>query len=330
MTDAFHVYLKRVKTWFNPQRRRHLSVFFTCLAISFLFWILIRFSQNVSSSLEYPVILEDVPANMVLTGKSDSVFYVHMDSRGWDLLGLKRVLYHPEVIVSLRNANLQQQNGKYVARIPTSGIEERIAHELGVYNNMLSLAPDTLYIYFQPLYSKKVPIVSHLSYHMENQFFLYDSVSVSPDSIIVSGIKQEIDSLLYIHTSPYDFGALRERKKGKLSLVKPPSQYNITLSSDSVNFEIPVEQYTEAVAMVPITAVNHLNDKIIKTFPETVEIRYLVALKDFNSISSDAFRADAIYSNASVAKLKVELIYYPRKCIVRKIIPENVEFIFMK
>ena len=330
MTDAFHVYLARVKTWFNPQRRGHLSVFFTCLAFSFLFWILIRFSQNVSSSLEYPVILEDIPANMVLTGKSDSVFFVRMDSRGWDLLGLKRILYHPEVIVNLHNVHLQQQNGKYVARIPTSGIEERIAHELGAYNNKLSLAPDTLYLYFQPLYSKKVPVVSRVSYILGNQFFLYDSISVAPDSILVSGLKQEIDSVLFIPTTTYDFGTLRERKTGKLSLVTPPSHYIITLSSDSVDYEIPVEQYTEAIATVPITTVNHLNDKVIKTFPETVEIRYLVALKDFNSISDDAFRVDAIYNDVSAAKLKIELIYSPRKCIVRKIIPENVEFIFMK
>jgi len=330
MTDALHVYLTRVKTWFNPQRRGHLSVFFTCLAISFLLWILIRFSQNVSTSLEYPVILEDVPADMLLTGKSDSVFYVRMDSRGWDLLSLKKILYHPEVIVNLRNVQMKQQNGKYVARIPTGGIEERIAHELGAYNNMLSLSPDTLYLYFQPLYSKKVPVVSHISYMPGNQFYLYDSVSITPDSIIISGLKQEVDSVMFIPTATYDFGTLRERKTGKLALIKPSSLYEITLSADSINVEIPIEQYTEAVVTVPITTVNRLNDKIIKTFPETVEIRYLVALKDFNSISNDAFRVDAIYNDASAAKLKVELIYSPRKCIVRKIVPENVEFIFMK
>lgn len=180
MTPAFRSAYYRFKVWFNPVRRKQLSVFLICLGISFVLWLLTTMSENISSSLEYPVIIEDIPEGMVLTSQSDSIFNIRVDSRGWHLLALRRMQNKADESISLRNIHLSQKGNQYFAALPTSGIEEKITHQMEVYNNMVSLSPDTLYFTLEKRVSKEVLVLPQYDYTPDEQFFLYEDITFTP------------------------------------------------------------------------------------------------------------------------------------------------------
>lgn len=330
MTTASRSVYHRFKVWFNPVRRKQLSVFLICLCISFVLWLLTKMSENVSSSLEYPVQIQDIPEGMTLTSQSDSIFNIRVDSRGWHMLTLRRMQNSGDVPVSLRNIRLSQSGDQYYAALPTSGIEEKITHEMEVYNNMVSLSPDTLYLTFEKQISKEIPVVPQYEYTPDDQFFLYDEIAFSPQSITVTGASSDLESIDTLYTERWGADNLRGRQVVPLKILSPQSKYPITIGCDSVSLVIPLEQYTEAVVNLPINAINTINSKEIKVFPNMAEIRYLVALKDYNNINRHDFRVEAQYNESLTTKIPLNIVYYPKKCKIRSIEPESVEFIFIK
>lgn len=330
MTAAFRIGYQRFKVWFNPLRRKQLSVFLVCVAISFVLWILTKMSENVSSSIEYPVKIEDVPDDVTLTGLSDSVFSIRVDSRGWHLLGLRRNTNKARIPVSLKNIRLQKNGNLYFASIPTAGIEEMIAHQMEIYNNMVSLSPDTLYITFEQNISKTVPVIPDIVFTPDNQFYLYDQVSYSPSGVILHGTVSDLSSIDTVFTVPWHREKIRGKQVLSLKLISPETQYPVSMNYDSIRVTIPLEQYTEAVVTVPVHAVNAVDGKQLKLFPDVAKITYLVALKDYNNVEKSDFRVEASFIDARDEKLPLNVVYSPKKCIIRSIEPENVEYIFIK
>lgn len=307
-----------------------MSVFFVCVAISFLLWLLTRMSDNVSSSLEYPVMVEDVPEGMILISQSDSIFNIRIDSRGWHLLALRRMRHSGDVKVSLKNIRMAQKGDMFYATIPTTGIEDRISHEMDVYNNMVSLTPDTLYLAFEKVVSKTIPVSPDISYTPEEQFFLYNPITSTPQFVTVFGAISDLQDIDTLRTEAWKEEKFRGSDDIRLKILFPNTRYPLKLSTDSVRVAIHLEQYTENVAHIPVTPVNTIGDREIKVFPKMTKIRYLVALRDYNSIENTDFRVEAVLKNSSLNKIPLNLAYSPDKCIIRSIDPESVEYIFIK
>ncbi len=330
MSAAFRIGYQRLKKWFNPVRRKQLSVFLTCLAISFFLWLLIRLSENVSSSIEYPVVIEDIPKGLALTNQSDTAFTIRVDSRGWNMIRLKNFRKDPDVSISLMNLRLNKYDSNYYASIPTRGIEERIAHELEVYNNMLSLTPDTLYLTLEKITQRRVPVVADIDFTPDDQFYLYDSVTIFPRFMTIKGVYSALQKIDTIFTEPWHSNAVRGPQHFSLAVTTPTDLSAIELEYDSIRVTIPVEQYTEAVITVPVYEINNASDKAIKIFPDVAEIRYLVALKDYSTVQKNDFRLEAVCKNEATSKLPVHIAYFPEKCIITSINPEYVEYIVIK
>ncbi|PID93433.1 MAG: hypothetical protein CSA95_07675 [Bacteroidetes bacterium] len=327
---AFRSFSYRLKVFFDPIRRKQLSVFIVCLGLSFILWTLTRLSDDMSSSLAYPVQVRDIPPELVLTSMSDSLFRVQVDSKGWHILSLMR-MQRVDIPVSVKNVRLTPgKEGGYCAAIPTSGIEEAFAHKVEVSRSGIFLSPDTLYLTFEQTISKEVPLVPRCLYALEDQFYLYEQERVSPSVVTVTGLPSDLQYLDTLYTEVWHGGKLRETQHVSLKIVSPVSRYPLSLSVDSALVTIPLEQFTEAVIRVPITPVNTLNSYGIKIFPEFAEIRYLVALKDYNTINREDFRIEARYDGQASDKIPLKRVYAPEKCKVRAMEPDGVEYIIIK
>jgi hypothetical protein len=205
-----------------------------------------------------------------------------------------------------------------------------IAHQMEIYNNMVSLSPDTLYLTFEQNISKTVPVVPDIEFTADNQFYLYDQMSFSPSGVILHGTVSDLSSIDTIFTAPWHRDNIRGKQLFSLALVPPVTQYPVSMNYDSVRVTIPLEQYTEAVVTVPVHGVNAVDGKQLKLFPNVAKITYLVALKDYNNVERSDFRVEASYVDSRDEKLPLNVVYSPKKCIIRSIEPENVEYIFIK
>ncbi len=332
MKPNFNELIEKVKKLKGIKFKSNVSIFLICLGISILIWFLIKLSKVYPSTVDYPIIYTNIPKDKLMV-KGDTILSFGLRAKGFNLLSIKDFSRHYPISVDLSNLKLKKYGTIYKSYLLTSHVYNSIDRQIDFTDKLISISPDTLSFIFEDIIHKKIPIKSKLSISFKKQYKLYDSIKFVPDSIIISGPLSAIDTINYIETERKELNLLDKNKSLSLSLIKYRGKSKVTYSSDKVNVFIPVEKYTEANIELPIIVLNDNKEITIKTFPDIVNVTYLVALKDFTRIDSNMFLATVDYTKAAelnTQKLKINISHYPPFVEITKINPEKVEFIILK
>lgn len=284
-----------------------------------------------STSIELPVVYHNLPGNKLLVNKPDSVLHVRLRTQGFRLFSDKYFGSYDPFPVYLRNLKLKQENGQYSAFILTDHLHSAISRKLKTDAQILSISPDTIFFHMISIHHKKVPVIPDLKYTLKKQYFLYDSISIYPDSIIVSGPPYELESIKYLQTKKIELNEISE-DQNILAEIDEPFDKQLSFSPVEVNIVLDVEEFTEAEVEIPIKVIKEADTRL-RIFPDKVKITYLVALKDYKKIDKEMFSAIVRYVPSAenrLSKLKVIITQKPDLVKITKIKPEKVEFILHK
>ncbi|MEX1188776.1 MAG: CdaR family protein [Bacteroidia bacterium] len=195
----------------------------------------------------------------------------------------------------------------------------------------LNIVPDTIFFSFFNRGIRKVPVVLDASLSFKKQFFLTDSISISPDSVVISGPAERMDSVFQIFTEKLRLSDISTSGLFSLKILQPDSM--LSYEPSTVDVKLEVDQFTEAVFNIPVRLEHLISTDSLDVFPEQVELRCMVALKDFNKISASSFIIAADAFDLRDTKTN-SLILYIREApsFVKNIQlkPETVEFIIRK
>jgi hypothetical protein len=312
--------------------RQRLSIFLVCLIISVIIWFTIKLSDDYDTVIQIPVTYTHIPKNKVLTYSSDTLLQVEILEKGSDIL---RMLYLNEITpvsVNLRFLPLYLKGEEYQGFIIPSMLINEIERQQNLLGKIISISPDTIYLYFEPEKSRKVPVEASFDLTFEKEFMRYGPAVFTPDSVMVKGPEKKIREIGFGSLGVIKLNELNQNFEGEMSFPKDSANRNITFSPDKVSFSIPVEKFTEAEMEVSVKIIN-TNGLKVKTFPDKVRVFYTVALKDFPKIEPGMILALADISNVNLAKedkIKVTMESYPSYIRINKIEPEKVEFIIVK
>jgi len=319
----------------NPKQKgtkskRKFYVFLLCLIISTFIWCLIKFAKDYSTTIEFPVVFINLPKDHVLMNDVDTSLALTIRAQGFHLLKYKLFKSAKPLIIDLSKLKLMKQNRGHRAYIVTSTLVQRLSNQLDFKNTVIDISPDTLFFVFDNMVHKKVPVKLNLSLNFEKQYLLYDSIRYFPDSVIVSGSPQILDTLRYITTSKKEFEKLNESQSFYLGFFKSKNlKYTVQPEMVKVNFE--VEKFTDGTIEIPVNMGN--SGANLKLFPDKVNVTYLVAMKDYKSITPDMFTATVNVVKLQEHKdnkLKVEISKYPSYLRITRVDPEKVEYIIVK
>lgn len=312
-----------------------LSVFLVCILISTALWFLIRLTGEFKETVIYPVIYNHPFKNKIIINQPDKLLSLTYKVKGFDLSFNNYLNKKKPLLINLGKQNLllvneRQQGNEYRAEINTSRFLKQISEQLNIPEESLTISPDTVYIYFMDIFSKKVRVKVNLSLSFEKQFALYKPVIFKPDSITIYGTKRDIDKINLIETQFKLIKNLFKSEYLTLKVIKPKTIDKVNISSDKVTCFIPVEKFTEGTMNIPVTVLNNVKNKSVRTFPDKVQITYLVALSDYNKINPSMFAAGVDYLNAKEMannKIKIQILNKPEFVKITKIKPDKVEFI---
>jgi len=272
----------------------------------------------------------NVPKDKFIT-KADTSFRITLKANGLKLLSNKISKYE-RININLSNIkfNKNPKNHFFGNVDLKSYVNNLVLLKFPIVKNIVSISPEVLSIEMDYAYSKKVPVRALYTYTLEKQYFLYGDIKIEPDSVYVLGSKSKIEKINFIETDSIDFGTINTTIDDFLSL-KQCSNFNYHLSNKSVKIYIPVEKFTEKELKIPIVLpVNKLNDNI-KIFPDNAKVTFMVAIKDYKSISSDMFIMSVDISNINNNTfMPVILEKVPPFVKINNISPEEVEFIKIK
>lgn len=329
MKFSLSEWIKKIRDPGNINNRQQFYVFLICLLISVFIWFLIVLSKETFTTIDYPIVFENNPENLILVNKPDSVLSFRVSSGGFELLTLKYLTRKRPLHIDLNVLDLSKDGNNYTSVFSTSKISKDIISKLNISQEYISISPANIYFRFESLYGKKVKVVPRLKINFEKQFLLSDSLLVKPDSVLVVGPEKLLEQINFLETIEQELNQVNNSQTIRTRLHIPEDLQNIKVLPKEVEVSLSVEKFTESSIKLPI--VNDDKNYRIKTYPDFVVVTYLVTLENFNRVNKEMFTASVDFIESSKSKrLKVNLLHKPSFIKITKIEPEEVEFLLLK
>jgi hypothetical protein len=322
-------WIKKIRDPGNINNRQQLYVFLICLLISIFIWFLIVLSKETFTSIDYPIVFKNNPEELVLVNKPDSILSFRVSSGGFELFTLKYLTRKHPIYIDLNTLELNNEGKNYVAAYSTSKISREIIGKLNISQEYVSISPAIIYFRFEELLGKKVKVIPQLTLDFARQYQLSDSLTVDPDSVLILGPKKLLEQIHYVETEEHTLEQVDRSQTVQLMLQTPTPMNNLKVIPKEVNIKISVNKFTESTIKIPIQNTSAKYD--IKTYPNHINVTYLITLENFHRVDADLFTAAVDFEEGSnKSRLKVKLIQKPSFVKVTRIDPEEVEYLLLK
>lgn len=320
---------------FSPKRLdKRLSVFIICLLFSSMFWLLTVFSKEYTTNVSFNAVFLNLPADKILIKDLPSKIAVRVKASGFSLLGVQYSAQNDTLFIDASNVRkqLNDNSTNEIYYLLLNNQLSLMAEQLGGSMKVEKIFPDTVTFVFDQKSQKIIPVKLNLTYSFAKQYQLNGNVKVIPSNIIIRGPKSILDEIDFLETMPFNIKNISNTKRHIIPL-KAEANQGVDYGIKSVIAEIPVEKYTEAEIMLPVTLKNVPFGFVVKTFPPQIKVKYNVALTNYDLIKPDQFVVEANLSEVddiSNNRIKVKLVKQPEYVSKVKIINPQVEFIMRK
>ena len=324
--------ISRLRNPRDKDFRNHLYIFLICVGISLFIWFLIKMSDEYVADINIPIDFQNIPNDMQLND-ADGHITARLRANGGDLFSVKVFSSSKAIKVNLKAADLKKSRYFDKYYILSKQLRNQVSNRFDFDHNILSLYPDTLFLDFEEIITRTIPVRSRLEFSCKPQYQVYDSLRLIPSEIMISGPSRMIDTLSYIFTEAKTLTGLDRSTETAINLMLPFTDHKISYSETMVKALIDIEEFTESTIELPIHGLANDTGLRIRTFPENVHITYQVALKDYKLVQADMFFMSAFYDpekDKDKNFLKVQTGKSPAFIRITRLSPEKVEFILQK
>ncbi len=325
-------FIKKAKNPKDIKFRSQLYILLICLALSIFIWLLIKLSQDTQTIVSYNLKLSNPPEAKILQQDTKKI-ELSVRSKGTNLFSLKYMTVRPSLKINLTEFKYRKKLNTNKYYILSQQLRQKIITRLKPGEELIGIYPDSIYFYLSQMTKKDLIVMPQLELNFEKQHLLYDSISIDPEMITIKGPGEKIDTIQQIRTEKKVLNEINSSEEFAVQIIKPIIADDISYSSSIINIKLSVEKYTEVSTKVTISD-RYLNERYsIRTFPEEVEILYMVALKDFKKVNKEMFELSADF-DAAISKeenrVKVKLVKHPPYVKILKIEPSTVDYIILK
>lgn len=312
---------------------RRSVVFVLCLLLSSLFWLLTSLSKEYVDQIVIPVKYTNVPEGTLIENKPIEFVNAEVKGFGFDLVWHWLQFEDNAISIQANPDNLKSlvKNGDEIHYVLTESKTGKLNKLDDEEIEVLKIEPDTLFLKFQPIHTKVVPVKLDISYSFVRQFGIDGEVITEPDSIRISGLESLVQEIGFVSTEMIEWSDLDESVSEEVELVVADDTRLVSFDRNSVQVTLNVQEFTEGTVTVPLSVNTDVNE-VINLYPNKVEIKYLVSLADFDKITSDMFEARVTLKPESKEQklLFVEITKYPLNIRQPRANPAKVEYILRK
>ncbi len=276
--------LKRFKTLTKARfRKTDFNSFLFFLFFAIVIWIFVQFSKQYSEVLEIPVEYVNVPQDKLLVGKVPQSLELRMQENGFTVAWFS--LFPPTVKIDLSKAGIE--NDALVYAIDENHSELQSQLEIDLDDN--EFLKDALVVQYEQKQEKKLPVVFRMKMEYAVGYSAVEALKYEPDSIMVSGPDNILDTLSKLFTQQLSLTKVKEDQQG-IVYLDTTALPNVTFYRNKVKYAVDVEKVTEGKVQVPIEIMNVPRGLNVVIFPKEVVLFYQVNLKDFSRVTASDFR----------------------------------------
>lgn len=300
---------------------RNFGVYLMFLAISIVFWFMQAIKEMSEVTLTYQLVIENLPRNLVYTSEMPSEVNVSYSSKGWNAFYYKFMKNKDQALV-INFKDIAQNAGKLSIDANTLRRAAMKVKPMGM--TFKSTTPNRISVFYSNGQHKRVPVIFNGHVTTTDGRFQCGTI-LTPDSVDLYAPEHLYGSITSIKTENMTFEELQDTLTTKLALLVP---HGAKVIPDSIEACICVDIFTDKTIQVPVYSENVPTNKIMRTFPQKVEVTFLVSSTLYDDITPQDFLIAIDYKEArpGTSRCKLHLRQTPEN--IRHLrMPESVEYI---
>ncbi len=306
--------------------RRKVKIFLMFLLCSSFAWFLSKLSEPYTSNTIFDIEYHNTPDSLLLSSVSKKSINVRLKASGFKFLGFN--FSRKKIVIDLSSLEKRRSSFYVSQRVYKNQIENQLPGSM----ELSGIDNDTIFFKFQEVISKRVPIVSKIEIVLA-QNYLLESLSIKPDSVLISGPRNEIETIKFIETEQKLFAEQTTNISEAVSLKKNIKLENTTLSENKVNVQGTVYRFSEKKIEVAIEVVNLPKGFKIKTFPNKVPVLCRAKIEALKKLKSSDIKLVADYNminEESTSVLVLKLKAKPENIYSADLMETEVEYILKR
>jgi len=305
---------------------KKVGTFLICLSIASLLWVVHALNRNYKYTLRVPVTFLNLPTSKVIVGDLPEYLDVEIKASGLKLLFISLKKDIDKVVVDF---NLLKNNAKsqaYSIRNGNFNLQNSINFEVEI----LKIRPDTLFFSVNKGNSKLLPVKANLNVVCQPGYSMTSKTNITPAYVTVTGDSMDLKKMDTVYTYFLNLKDIHQNYSSAISLKKPFSSINYNVKDVTLSFN--VDKLTESSVKIPIQIMNNSENSTIKLLPNVITVKYLVAMKEYENINSNSFKAIVKHEDilTKQPKLKVEIIRSPSEVKIIKVEPSFISYLIYK
>ncbi|WP_149276020.1 CdaR family protein [Pareuzebyella sediminis] len=321
---ALELILQKIK---NGLKKRKVKVFLVFLFCSALIWFINNLSRSYTGDAVFDLNFMNVPDGYLYESASKNKVGVKLKAGGFQFLRFN--FMNKRVNIDL--SQLSKNDSSFFA--PVASYRQQIESQLPRSMVLLEMDEDTLFFEMLPVMSKKVPVKPKVVINLAQNYLMEGGIKVTPDSILLTGPKKEIDTIDWVRTKGIRLPDLDADFSRDVDIVRPEKLEHTTFSENGVNLKAKIARFSEKVFKVPITTVNFPAGAEIKTFPEMASVLCKAKIKRLQELEESDFQVVGDYESIkdpSSKELKLSLVKQPEGLHSTTLLEDEVEYVIKK
>lgn len=285
-------------------------------------------SKEYESTIVYPISFENLPQNKLIQGNQTEEIGVHVKATGFKILSGR--IAPRELKIDASNLLLKSETSYYLL---LSQQRLAIQKQMNTGVDIDHFITDSISLDLGSLEQKKLPVQLKSNLNFQTGYDVNGSISIKPDSVLVSGPESILDTLQYISTKELSKTDVNSSFKESISLQFNEGTENLKYDVSSVEVEASVEKFTEATQKVSFVILNVPEGIKISTFPKEIDLTYKVALSKFGQVNASSFLIECDYklsADNNLSYLVPRLAQQSKLVKNVKISPNKIDFVIEK
>ena len=267
----------------NNTKKGKPKMFLLFLFVTTFIWFISKFSREFTSNLEAEIHYVNAPLGVIVSENNYDLVTFDFTTSGFYFLYYK--INKPIIAIDLLKYTKEGISSFIISnselkRIITSQLKNDI-----LVNNV---SIEKMEVFLDKLKTKKVKVSLLENIVFKNGFNSIGQYKISPDSILISGPTQYLDTLTEIKTELLELANVNENIAAIVNLNKS-NDTSISFSQETVKLDIFVKEFTQKSLLVPVVVNNLPSNLSIRLVPENVTIRFDVTMEDYNKITAIDF-----------------------------------------
>lgn len=304
------------------------KTFFSFLIISSLIWLLITFSKEYTTVVNYPVQYINIAQDKKLQKAPISNIDLTIKATGFRILRAKIGKTPIQLDASKLN---RKSKSKFYFLIDNQ--ETNIQKQLLSGLEIKEIELDTVYLDLGILKSKKVALKPNLDIKYHVGYDILGEISYEPDSVIISGPESQIEKINFLNLSKLALVDVKENFKENVTILKPKQSPNLKLSVTKAVISGKVDKFTEGKLLIPFSVKNLPQNTNLTILTENIEVDFVVALSNFAEVTTASFNIECDYQFSeenNLSYLIPKLVTKPDFIKSYKINPTKIDFLIQK